>query len=64
MSWGKTVMSYYDFEHFWSSHELCQSQPDLNPEDSLLDLIICLFKQIYREFFPAKSIESDKQNQD
>ncbi|BAU63857.1 hypothetical protein STA3757_12260 [Stanieria sp. NIES-3757] len=57
-------MSYYDFEYFWSSQELCQSQPDLNPEESLLDTIISLFNQIYREFFPAKSIESDEQNQD
>jgi hypothetical protein len=57
-------MSYYDFEHFWSSHELCQSQQDLTPEESLLDTIIGLFKQIYRELFPSQTIKSDEQNQD
>ncbi|AFZ37270.1 hypothetical protein Sta7437_3778 [Stanieria cyanosphaera PCC 7437] len=57
-------MSYYDFEHFWSSHELCQSQQNLNPKESLLDTIVGLFNQIYRELFPRQTVQSDKQNKD
>jgi hypothetical protein len=57
-------MSYYDFEHFWSSQELCQQQQGIDRQGSLFDRIICLLNQVYSEIFPARASSSEQQNQD